>query len=260
MNVTNKYKIILKDSLGLILFLALGLVSPTRAAPPYVMSPLEANILASLEIDERAVFAAGGDTYIGDYLGVVRATATEVAKTYASNEVAGDQAYYKKSVLLRGVISSVRSGLGNTPYVVLHAGAYRQVQAKLVEGSAERAAQLKIGEKLALMCQGGGSIAGIPMFKACQFADTVGSEAWRRLASDIRRIYAGEVVRSETAITLAVILPTVASLLPKSTCRTPGQHCQENVSLVLRDHEHLLTEMQRVAIRLKGTGISLKPD
>lgn len=173
-------------------------------------------ILSSLVQDEVSVFAQGGDTALSKE--VPRAEAKAVARLYSDNQVAGDQRYFEKRVLLSGTIGSINSGLGNVPYIVFRDTGFVGLQAHLPVEQAEEAAKLKKGQRLHLVCIGGGAIAGVPVFKDCQFANQFASAEGKKLEHEVAAFLQGKEV-PETAALLAVYAESLAKTIDDaSTC------------------------------------------
>lgn len=68
-------------------------------------------------------------------------------------------------------MASIEADFNDEPYLVLKAGGdmdmFNQPQARLAKGEIDKAANLKKGQKINLVCVGNSEIAGTPMLKDC---------------------------------------------------------------------------------------------
>ncbi|MFJ4288739.1 hypothetical protein ACIP1U_02960 [Cupriavidus sp. NPDC089707] len=101
----------------------------------------------------------------------VQVTANELLKAYKENEIAANQKYKGKQLILNARISSIEAGMGEEPYLVLTAGnefEFSRPQAHLAKGQEAAAATLKKGQQVKLECIGNSEVAGTPMLKDCR--------------------------------------------------------------------------------------------
>ncbi|MDQ8995166.1 hypothetical protein RFH54_04285 [Acinetobacter soli] len=100
----------------------------------------------------------------------IEVTANELLKAYKNNEVAANQQYKGKKLLVSATIDSIQAGLGDEPYLVLKAGGdmeFLKPQAHLASSEQAKAATLSKGQKLKLLCTGNSEVAGAPMLADC---------------------------------------------------------------------------------------------
>ncbi|WKZ83960.1 OB-fold putative lipoprotein [Ralstonia pickettii] len=94
--------------------------------------------------------------------------AQELFGAYEDNEVAADQKYKDKSLLVTGTVQSIDKDFTDSIVVKLASGnPFMAVHAYLDDQHAAMAASLKKGAKVALVCVGDGRIVGSPMLKGC---------------------------------------------------------------------------------------------
>lgn len=231
-------------------------VQLSSAAAQYVPSPKEPVVIEALGHQEREVFAADGETLLGDFLDVAHTSAQEAARKYAENEVAADKQLYGKNVLLSGTVAAINSGIGNSPYVVFAARTAFRVQAHLVTTATDRAASLKKGQKLTLFCQGAGAIAGSPMFRRCLFADDAAKEKWSEFARQIEVYYKGSPDAPPAVQHLAIAASAIATALPADSCDTADKGCRAAVSKVINSSQFRVLVSQ-AADRFKLAGLAV---
>ncbi|QBP10129.1 OB-fold protein [Cupriavidus metallidurans] len=101
----------------------------------------------------------------------VQVTANDLLNAYKENEIAANQKYKGKQLILKARISSIEAGMGDEPYLVLTAGSefeFSRPQAHLARGQDAAAAALKKGQQVTLQCIGNSEVAGTPMLKDCR--------------------------------------------------------------------------------------------
>ena len=94
--------------------------------------------------------------------------ARELCDAYSQNEVAADQTFKDKSVLVTGVVNGIVSGSGGASVDLYCAGA--DVSAEFNEDQRTFVATLKDGDPVALLCLGDGAALG-PRLRACRKAE-----------------------------------------------------------------------------------------
>ena len=101
---------------------------------------------------------------------VIEVTAEELWAAYDKNELAGDKAYKDKTLIVTGVLNSIESGLGDTPYLTLKAGDeynFNTPQAHFNKSETDSLIALSKGENVTLKCTGNGEVMGSPMLSDC---------------------------------------------------------------------------------------------
>lgn len=102
---------------------------------------------------------------------MIEATADELLNSYKENELAGDEKYKGKTLIITGKINSIQSGLGDTPFILLNAGGdmeFALPQAHFSNSEKQSLLELKKGTNVKLQCIGDGEIGGTPMLKDCK--------------------------------------------------------------------------------------------
>ena len=101
----------------------------------------------------------------------IEVTADELLKAYKENELAGDKAYKGKNLIVTGILDSIESGMGDSPYLTLKAGdeyEFNTPQAHFQKSETDSLIELKKGESVTLHCIGNGEIIGSPMISDCK--------------------------------------------------------------------------------------------
>jgi hypothetical protein len=144
-----------------------------KAAKAYQMTQNEQTLYDIIFKDDINTFIDGGGSFIESKTGdIIRASAAEVAGVYKKNQVAGDQKYYEKQILLTGKIDGIQSGIGNRPYLTLRGEMFSEPQVHFKRSvSVERVANLSKGQAVSFVCKGNGAVVGTPMFDDCVFTD-----------------------------------------------------------------------------------------
>lgn len=102
---------------------------------------------------------------------VIEVTADELLAAYKENELAGDKKFKGKILLVTGVLDSIESGMGDTPYLLLKAGdefEFSMPQAHFDKSETDSLVALRKGERIKIQCVGNGEVIGSPMLKDCK--------------------------------------------------------------------------------------------
>ena len=101
---------------------------------------------------------------------LVEVTADELLAAYKVNELAADQQFKGKTLLVTGVLSSIESGFGDSPYLMLKAGDefdFSMPQAHFDKSETDSLVALKKGESITIQCVSNGEMMGSPILKSC---------------------------------------------------------------------------------------------
>jgi hypothetical protein len=99
----------------------------------------------------------------------LRIDAHTYAKDYEANEIAADNKYKGKKILLIGKINSINKDIGGNGYLALRGpGMFQDVQARLSDAGMEGAADLSKGVTVYLVCDHGMKIATMTTARNCQ--------------------------------------------------------------------------------------------
>lgn len=95
-------------------------------------------------------------------------TAQEIFEAYDNNEVAADQQYKDKPLLVTGTVSGISSDFMDDAQVQLAtSNEFMDVMASGDDTFNSAAATLSKGQKITMLCQGGGEVVGSPMLSDC---------------------------------------------------------------------------------------------
>ena len=100
----------------------------------------------------------------------IQVKASELLNAYKNNEIAANQQFKDKSLLVTAIVESIEADLMDEPYLVLKAGdqfEFNKPQAHLAKSDANKAATLNKGQQIVLRCIGNSEIGGTPMLKDC---------------------------------------------------------------------------------------------
>lgn len=97
-------------------------------------------------------------------------TAQELFAAYDENEVAAQQSYGDKVLLVSGTVSAVTLDFSDDPVVQLEtSNQFSSVQASFDESFSTRAAALRKGQKVTVRCEKVTEVVGTPMLSGCTF-------------------------------------------------------------------------------------------
>lgn len=287
---SNKKRWIIGGVVAFLIFVALIASNPdkkeeheptldsTASAVPtkgFQLTAKQTNLLNRMLQDDARGFGEGGDSLLSTSM--TRVSAQDVAKTYEENEAAGDQKYYKKQLVVDGVVDAINSGLGNEPYVLFRSPNMFQhpqaqfgssVLASLTSSPTNpsetelRIAGLKKGQRIVLVCNGGGSVAGTPMFNDCVFADTYAQAAVNREKEEIGRVLAGREKGSEQVQKLVVFTLVASKMLSdNSSCLTSvdSAACIKEMNQALSGITHVerKAKVKEIVNELKAKGVDV---
>lgn len=98
----------------------------------------------------------------------IKVTALQLSKAYNANEVAADQKYKGKEMLVYGIITGIDKDFMNDIVVNLNSGnSFLPVRAHLEGGQDDKAASLAKGGEIIVQCSGGGFIIGSAVLNKC---------------------------------------------------------------------------------------------
>jgi hypothetical protein len=100
----------------------------------------------------------------------IRLSAIELWDVYHANEVAADNQYKDRLLLVDGTVKSIDKDFMDN--IVLHLRSRNEfmgTMAKVEDSEKSRAAALRKGQKVALECRGDGMVMGSPSLRSCVF-------------------------------------------------------------------------------------------
>jgi hypothetical protein len=184
----------------------------------YTLTPSESKIVNVVVRDEVTSILNGYETLL--QLGIPAVSVRQVALNYNENQVAADELYYNKTILLTGRIASINSGLGNEPYLTLYGiNPFLPTSAHFQEGNTSRIAQLRRNQPIKLICKGGGAVIGTPIFSECAFTDSYLEREILEVRNAIDKFLRGEKIINKSIVNVAIAAISVSRILPEtSTC------------------------------------------
>ncbi len=97
--------------------------------------------------------------------------ATQLYAAYHANEVAADDRFKHRPLMVNGVVSSINKSFDGSVWIGLQDGdPIGVVQATVLASQEQQAASLSKGNEVTLLCVGDGMILGSPMLGRCRFA------------------------------------------------------------------------------------------
>lgn len=209
-------------------------------------------LLAEQDID---VAMSGGNSMLGEALGIIAVEARTVAMDYLRNEVAANKAYQGKTAILRGRTLSIQAGSAG-PFIEFAQTGEWGVRAYFQDRDSDDLARINRLDYVQVACRGAGVVVGVPIFKNCVMAAT-----WRRsiLAKVSRDVTDFLTARSSTpeAATIGTMATAIAGTLPSGAdCDAMNAPCTQAMlafgALPEQQQKNLIA---RAARQLKGRGI-----
>lgn len=203
----------------------------------YTFSESESKVLDFLLDEEKNLFISGGNSMVGEDL--IRASANQVAYLYSENQVAGDQKYYNKELLLAGEIHSIDSGINNEPYLSLYGVDefnYLQVHFKKESLNIDLISHLQRGQEVRLVCTGDGVWIGSPRFKDCVFTSDYADNANALFKAALQNYLQGAQTNSDAIKRVpALIIALTRDLPSSSTCFTDRSSCRKDLDKIMNN-------------------------
>lgn len=188
----------------------------------------ERKVLRMLLTDELTAFANGGDTLArrvqGLTTGELGVTADELQRAYDANEVAADQKYRNKKLLVRGTVDSINRSIGDSHFVTLRGGSnmFNHPNAKMADGHTSYLAQLAKGQKVVLACDGEGMLIGSAMLSDCVPLERWVEDAVTGAIERLPEVVAGGAEGAKMFVTsimaVAVIVPPESQCWARDMC------------------------------------------
>lgn len=100
----------------------------------------------------------------------VAVTANDLVKAYKENEVAANEKFKGKQLLIGGTIESIDAGITDKPTIILKTSmdyGMNNPQADLADSDIKKASALKKGQSIKMLCVGNSEVAGTPMLDDC---------------------------------------------------------------------------------------------
>lgn len=206
------------------------IAAPIKAPPKAERPKLDPKAVKVLQLtleDDMMGWVEGKDTMVnwGRRTSIHQvADAPGVSKLFRSNVVAGEAKYKGKTVLLKGTIDAVRKDLSGRVHLILKGhSAFQNVRAYLGNSMLARAAELKKGEKVLMVCRGSAPVLNSPVFDKCEDSKPVIARLKRELASDIKAWERGAMldlkISKSRAKAVVGLYYFFTKLRPDSPCR-----------------------------------------
>ncbi|MGD2947195.1 OB-fold protein [Escherichia coli] len=94
-------------------------------------------------------------------------TSLDIVNSYVENEIAADQKYKGKKVVIHGEVMRITDGLTSPMVLFNDYGLPATIYAGFAKEETEKLAELRIGQLITVACVGSGASLGNPFFKDC---------------------------------------------------------------------------------------------
>lgn len=248
-------------SSAVVAFFLMGMMSPAVRAQAYQLSPKELIIMNAMLENEIALFLGGERTLLFPD-GPSPVGAGAAAKKYQENREAADQSYYKKTLMVAGIVESTSRGSDPIPVVTLRSKNTSQ-SPKMYFGKqdAQKVAALVKGKRVISICMGDGAPDGIPVFRNCVLGYDFASQRTSEVKNKSIEFLAGKSVSDIPAQTVAMLsIALTRQLSPSSTCFTDKRNCAEDLAQMFGNREKsagLSKEFDLVMQELKERGVNV---
>jgi hypothetical protein len=200
-------------------------------------------------------------TPIDDLLGWAqldwRTTSREYDSAYQANEIAADNDYKGKRILVSGTISAIDKDFVGGGYLTLTGSNPLGVHAALTESSMGEAASFRMGQKVNLVCNGSGRVIGTATLDKCELASDYIREINRTIPSRITEFLQGtRKLRKAAALPVATMYVTGKLLTTTSPCISDEKHsCAAEAEAISKDPEKLQAIEKETSSLLVSLGV-----
>lgn len=214
----------------LIAVLVLGCGESKEVKKGYVLNQTERYFLNYLLNEELKISLQSGNAILTT--GMLVTSAKEVATAYEKNEVAADQMYDDKLLILEAIVHEINSGIGNEPIIILAGGrGFLRPRAYFDKPDIGRISALSKGDRIKLVCLGNGITLGSPGFKKCAFSDKYFSDKIVTLRSQIEAYLSGSSVPDDDAFSVIVVSIAIArNIGDESACLKEKKGCERVIN------------------------------
>ncbi len=231
----------------------------------YTLNKREQTVLEALLIDDLIGYVDGKESHEDmtpiwqheiSTIVAANVNADKLQRDYEKNEVAGDQKYRGKKLLVSGIIKSIDRSAGENYFLSLAGGSnmFISPKAKMADGFKNYLAGLEKGQTVNLLCQGDGMLIGSAMLNKCIPRDIfIENVVNNWVANNITKQFSeGKKVIQQ--IVIASI--TLASLLPESSdCfkndNDKQDKCMSEIENSLKDKKMFESKRNLVTEKLK---------
>lgn len=154
---------------------------------PRALTDKEMILLNSLINDDFNTFASGGKSLLK--FNYINTTAKNIFSVYRKNQARGDNKFKGKNIIISGVVDSIKSGLGDIPYVVLDSNdMFEGVQITFSKNHRDLALDLDKGDEVKYACIGDGIIIGTPTLRNCKPISEAKDDIIRKWTEELKNI------------------------------------------------------------------------
>jgi hypothetical protein len=238
-------------------------VKPQAASPETPKRELNAQGVAFAKftyLDDLKNAIQGNDTFITMEEGLtlsqidLRVDANTYAKDYEANEIAADNKYKGKKILLIGKINSINKDIGGNGYLALRGpGMFQDVQARLSDAGMEGAADLSKGMTIYLVCDHGMKVATMTTARNCQRYSQHLEALRPNIEKSITAFLSGDLAMPTPQAQAIVSGYVLGTELPAgSPCLTNADACETELTKLTNDKARQSTFKGKVDALLKS--------
>ena len=161
-------------------------------------------------------------------------TAKEYEERYDANEIAADEVYKDKKLLVKGTISTIERDFTGDGYLTLRGtNPFIGVRAELRDSSFSEAASFHRGQPITLICRGAGRVVTIAMLNDCSTLDDYERAIKPTIDDRVRDFLTGHTsLPKNTAYLIGMAYEMGMALPPEFAC---SQHDASACSKWLKD-------------------------
>jgi len=226
-------------------------VVPALSSAAYTPTATETAVFEAVLRDELNAFLDGGETVIGNRLGLARAPAVAVALAYANGASSPYPASVDNALLISGAVASIERDARGKPMAAFATPQPVTVRAELPPGMPPAAS-------LTLVCARMRVVDRSPTFLDCQDAAVVGRQAVAALKADVANFYAGKPTEASVS-RMAINVAFYASQLPAGHgCPDEMAQCRRHIEAAIESPSR--SQALRATVqRFQDAGVDMSP-
>lgn len=224
-----------------------GKPSDPKVQPVATLNQPAVRFVSFVVVDDIQAGLAGEDSLIAkipgenplDWAEIDRkVTAKEYETAYDDNEIAADNKFKGKKILLSGTIAAIEKDFTGSGYLTLiGSDPLPGVQAQLTDSTLAAAASFKRGQKIDLVCRGVGRITAIAILDNCQPLGDYMKGTTPSIESRVTAFLEGRLAQGRATANMITSLYVTGLSLPSSSPCLNGKResCKSELGVIFKD-------------------------
>jgi tRNA_anti-like len=232
--------------IGLTLFASLLSIASrkTETSPAVALNQSAVSLVSYLLLDDIEAGLKGQDSAtwrMQDLLALFRidrrAGAKEYDAAYEANEIAADNDFKGKRILLSGTIISIDKDFTDEGFITLRGSRLRDIHAQLSATGMSGAASLSRGQQVNLVCDGTGRVLSVATLNNCDLFEHYLNRLSPSIESNVAAFLRGQMaLRKDAAAMVATMYAAGLSMPADSPCMNgTRESCEDEMMAIFKD-------------------------